>query len=504
MTFIVKVLFIDIILGWGSVILFWLAAVYFCFSGTKSYANIWQEKMRALSHFFIGLPFFIFFYLLIKINGVPEYIVYDHVQPHDSKYGSIYPAVKLHPIFQFSQFEQAGVITEDLSKFVASTDAFDDFKVKRIEHYPSIAGYVSYVNEIAILGLFFLWYVLINRLHNSLATISLYRRAIADPKISHYQDYLEASQPVRMLQPFKRKKARKALANISQIYNKQLTNYLALLNQKNPQPIYDSLIAQIRRCKSYNPTLNVDVVFKDLATKAQIKQLDDAMDYGSDHTLPSAQRLSNGFSSILSTALNNFLNEDYIVPSSITAADIQIKLPLKVVYQKDPLTYIVNNVEKTFTWVAFFPYPSADANSFEFAGYMENRPIHSGKFGVDKWQEVASACMAKTLLKKFLQNAENSEISKDAKSKDKVAAELAAIAQQKDSLFDDIYKESLNAAKGEMVDQAITLAIQQNSDSFDQIFAKTYELTITNIDGVFADLLSSGLFSLADSLEGDA
>jgi len=503
MTFIVKVLFIDIILGWGSVILFWSAAVYFCFFGTKSLANIGQEKMRAISHFFIGLPFFILFYLLIKINGVPEYMVYDHVKPQDSKYGSVYPAVKLHPILQFSHFEQAGIITADLSKFVASTKFFDEFKVKRIEHYPSIDGYVSYVNEVVILGLFFLWFLLINRLHNSLATISLYRRAIATPKVSHYKDYLEASQPVRMLQPFKRKKARKALAEISKIYNKQLTSYLALLNQKNPQPIYDSMIAQLSRCTSHSPTLHVDVVFTEIASKAQIKLIDDAMDYGSASTLPSAKQLSDGFSSILTTTLNNFLNEDYIVPSPLTAADIQIKLPLKVIYQQDPLIYIVNKVEKKFTWVAFFPLASTEANSFEFEGYFENRPIHTGKFGVDKWQKIASAYMAKTLVKKFFQSNENGEITTSAKSKEKLAAELAAIAHQKDSLFDEIYKETLSAAKGEMVDQAIALAIQQNSDSFDQIFAKTYDLTITNLDGVFADLFSSGLFSLADSLEGE-
>lgn len=111
--------------------------------------------------------------------------------------------------------------------------------------------------------------------------------------------------------------------------------------------------------------------------------------------------------------------------------------------------------------------------------------------------------MSKTFVEKFLQGSVNNEIAASTKSKERVAAELATIAQQKNSLFDDVYKETLNAAKGEMADQAIIMAIKQNSDIFDQIFAKTYDLTITNLDGVFADLLSSSLFSFADSLDGE-
>ncbi|MBA6356628.1 MULTISPECIES: hypothetical protein [unclassified Colwellia] len=504
MTFIFKVLFFDIILGWGSLFIFWSAAIYFCFCGTKSLANITKEKTRALSHFLIGLPFFLVFYFIIKINGVPEYMVYDHVKPLKSEYGIVYPAVQLHPLLQFSRFEQEGIITADLSKFVGNVKLFNAFKVQRIQNYSSINGYVSYVNEATLFGLFILWYLFVNRLHNSISTTSLYRHAIEKPKVCHYKDYLDASQSVRMFQPFKRKKARKALAEISNIYNKQLVSYLGLLNHKNPHSIYDSLIEQLSRCTVHSPTLNVDVIFEQMPSKQEIKLIDDVMDYGSDKTLPTSKQLSDGFSSILTTTLNNFLSEDYIVSSSsLTDTDIQIKLPFRVIFQQNPLIYLLEEVDKKFTWIAFASIISAQGNSFQFDGYFENKPKHTGKFGVDKWKDVATIFMSKTLVEKFLQGNANNQTAFITKSKEKIATELAALAQQKNNLFDDVYKETLSAAKGEMVDQAIAIAIKQNSDCFDLIFAKTYDLTITNLDGVFADLLSSGLFSLADSLEGE-
>lgn len=470
------------LVSWLSLIFFWLAAVIFCFWGSETSNKFWLRRIL------IGLPFFGVFCFLVFAFGVPRYFVYDHVPPQKMDGKLYYPAVKNHLILQGINYKTHGIITQDLSDFKAGDELFTAFKVKPLSVYPSATGLTRFTNELLLLGLFVIWWLLINKLHNASISSSLYREAKKSPSLASLNSYLNASSSLWLIQPIKRRKAKKEVLKIRLIYS----SYLQVVLNKCIQNVDDSaknvlslLSTDLKKFTLVNPRINVLAKLVDNSTPEDIKKFEANLDYGREYFLPSEMELGQQLSKSFADTLNKFLPETFVESSNEADA---IKLEGDFAYRAvGNATYQRGSIALQMAIGSTLRSPPQNNVIFcknnqylKLTEVLENKP--------QKSRLVSASIYAQYVVSDLILKTE--EINQSAKiEKANYEAKLAEITKQKTDLFDTLIKECKSASTEAAVVAGIAVVMQKNPEMVDKVMVSVYEFLSANSD-LIADIVA--------------
>ncbi|GIU33509.1 hypothetical protein L2719_07940 [Shewanella schlegeliana] len=466
-----------IVTYWFFLISFWSIAVACCFTGKEAIKHL--SVKRSIKHIMFGLPIFILFYFVVKAFGVPEFVVYDHVKPLKYQNEIIYPAVQIHPILQDARYERLGYINQDLSQFEPSVEIFAQFKTPRLEH-TTVHGLNSYINEAALLALILIWLLFTNKLHNSLSASDAYYDAIENPNLESYLSYINASQPIRFLQPIKRRKAKKTIKLITRFYNKIQVRFFERLYEKHPLPVYMTLIDYFNNNTESHPSLAFSVSTENASENALTKRMNDGAPFNQNYMLPNSSQLSKSLSESVIYVLNNLTAENYI--SYTSEAALAVNCPLQ--YQYSPHWLETEGKEKVIN-VFFSKKPNScnDAKTFIPEGMFS---IIKGVKQVKKSssnKEKVSIAVAKQIMPTFIKG---SAIALQAEAstvnKQQIQDKLKYISNKNKDLLDKVIRSGKDAVKDEVIDKVIEEALSQNAVFIDGMIGDVYDLVTEHSD----------------------
>lgn len=470
------------LVSWLSLIFFWLAAAIFCFWGSETNNKFWLRRL------FIGLPFFSVFCFLVFAFGVPRYFVYDHVPPQKMDGKLYYPAVKNHLIFQGINYKTHGIITQDLRDFKAGDELFTAFKVKPLSVYPSATGLTRFTNELLLLGLFFTWWLLINKLHNASIASNLYREAKKSPSLASLNSYLNASSSLWLIQPLKRRKAKKEMVKIRLIYSSYLEVVLnkCIQNADNSaKGLLTLLSTELKRFTQTNPRINVQTKLIDNSTPESIKQFEANADYGRDYFLPTETDLGEEISKSFADTLNKFLPETFI---EVTTDAKAIKLVGDFAYRAVGNLKYRNGKTATNIAIGTKSKPNQQSNTIFCKADQCLKQVRVIEDKKAKSQKISASFYAQYIASDLILKTE--EINHSAKiEKSNYEAKLAEIKKQKTDLFDILIKECKSASTEAAVVAGIAVVIQKNPELVDKVMVNVYEFLSANSD-LIADLVA--------------
>jgi hypothetical protein len=473
------------LLGWGSTLIFWAAALFFCFIGSEVALKYWKRKLL------IGAPFFVFFLFIVYAFGVPKYFVYDHVEPKMLNGEPYYPAVKNHIIFQGPSFKTYGVISKDLKEFKSEESYFSSFGEPALKDYPSVSGIKSWINEIALICYFFLWLFLINKLHNASAATALYKEALKANRLANYQSYLNASQAIRFLQPFKRRNARSEFQKIRQIYIQSLnTLLLRLANQGNASSrlVLLYLSEQLRRATDSYPVVSAKGHIEDVTTASDIEAHEKGIEYDRSYFKPEDSELSTALSNSVARTLNQFLPEVFLKGNDnddnatikincTLGARLQSSTGLKDSDGKASLVAVFGRLEK-----------ESDCHTF----IMRNS-IYSIPPTFKKGQQADSRKYCANKIAQIVTNDtlfSNSTLSTDdSANADVVKAKLKDIEAKQSRLFDAIIDECKSTTRDAVLTEAVAYALKNNEVLVDSVMSEMHQLLAENTN-VYSQIIA--------------
>lgn len=463
------------LLGWGSTLLFWAAALFFCYIGTEVVTKYWKRKLL------LGTPFFLLFLFVVHAYGVPRYFVYDDVPPKLVEGKPYYPAVKNHLIFQGAAYKKYGVISQDLSDFISNDTYFSAFGVTPLKEYPSVSGFKSWVNELTLVGFFLLWYVFINKLHNASAASALYKAARRNNRLQYYQSYLTASKPIRFLQPFKRRKAKRDFQKIRQVYITYLIELLNKLSNQSPAASSGVLLYianQLRTSSQWYPSVATFVEIDDLTGEEEIEAYEKKAEYDRRYFKPSNEELGSALNTRLVETLNQFLPESLLkskVTDEIPSMELHCKLVCKVTGN---ITYGDSSAATRLT-VAGKQQPVTNNQTLIMRRNVNTFPkkITSGK-------SEASRKYCATQVAQFITNDTLFMPSKvtqaSVESEDALQARLQQATERQNQLFDAIIEECKSAGKDIVIGEVINQALKNNEVLVDRAMSELYQLLSDN------------------------
>ena len=416
---------------------------------------------------------------------MPRYFVYDHVSPQTIGGKLYYPAVKNHMIFQSIKYKTHGMISQDLSDFKSGDEYFTQFRIKPLATYPSATGLTRFTNELLLIGLFFIWWLLINKLHNASIATNLYREAKASPSLERLSSYLNASSSLRFIQPIKRRKSKKQATKLRLIYRIYLNAVLekcAVNADVTAKPTLTFISNELKRFKQTNPRINVQTKLIDI-TPAQNKQrFEENAVYGQDYFVPTQSDLGNQIAEALAETLNKFLPEPFIEPKHDPQA---IHLETNVEYSITG--QVTTPAGETATAISTRSSTSnADRNNIIL--YKNVHPLKQPKVTKGerkKSQDVASVEFAQFLSNQLILNSET--VNESAKiEKSQYEAKIADMKRQKTDLFDSIIKECKSAGTEAAVLVAVGVAMDKNPELVDKAMVNVYEFLSANSELITA------------------
>ncbi len=464
------------LLGWGSTLIFWAAALFFCFIGSEVALKYWKRK------FLIGAPFFAIFLFIVYAFGVPKYFVYDHVEPKMLNGEPYYPAVKNHIIFQGPSFKTYGVISKDLKEFKSEESYFSSFGVAPLKDYPSVSGIKSWINEITLICYFLLWLFLINKLHNASAATALYKEALKANRLANYQSYLNASQAIRFLQPFKRRNARSEFQKVRQVYIQSLNNMLLrLANQGNTSSrlVLLYLSEQLRTATEPYPVVSAKGQIVDETTASDIEVHEKGIEYDRTYFKPEDNELSHALSNSVARTLNQFLPE-VLLKGSDNESNASIKVNCALRARLQSSTGLKNSEGKASLVVVFGkPEKESDCHTFVMRNtiysippsFKKGQQAESRKFCANK---IAQIVTNDTL---FPDSTLSSDKSVDA---DVIRAKLKEIEARQNRLFDAIIDECKSTAKEAVLTETVAYALKNNEVLVDSVMSEMHQLLAEN------------------------
>ncbi|MEG3766397.1 hypothetical protein [Alteromonas sp. 14N.309.X.WAT.G.H12] len=478
------------LLDWLSTIFFWGAAFYFCFIGTEVGLKYWKRKLV------VGVPFFLLFVFLVQAFGVPRYFVYDHVEPKVIEGKAYYPAVKNHLIFQGPAFKEYGVINQDLTEFQKNESYFNAFSVAPLEDYPSVQGIKRWANELILLAYFVLWLLLLNKMQNASAASALYKNARKMGRLEGYQAYLDASHPIRFLQPIRRHNAKRHFSEIRQVYIQSLHRILNSLSlgANEQSAAFISYISQ-KLEESINPwpSINVEGKIDDITTSQDAALHESGVDLKRDHYKPSDTDLSEALSNSLTRTLNLFLPEAFLQQESDPHdATIALSCPLTMRAQmqcelKD------SNKKITLVAVAGKEEPDSIRPVLPLSKVISPFPAKIYQHGQDKNIKLCANTLAQLVVNDALfTNTKMVDISNEDEKA--LQDELAHIKARQIPLFDAILREYKTTAKGALLAESINAAIKHNEAQFDSLVADLHQLIGENTN-LYADFVAQEVVS---------
>lgn len=473
------------LLGWGSILAFWAAALFFCFIGTEVGFKYWKRKLV------IGLPFFLLFYFLVHAFGVPKYFVYDHVEPKLLNGQSYYPAVKNHIIFQGPSFKTYGVISEDLEDFKSEETYFSAFGVSAREDYPSVVGIKSWINEIILISYFLLWYIFINKLHNASAATALYKEARKENRLEQYQSYLNASQAIRFLQPFKRRNARREFHKIRQVYIQYLeTMLLKLANQANEssRPVLLYLADQLRTSVEWYPTVTAQGHIEDLTTTPDIEAHEKGVEFDRRYFKPTDNELSDALGSSVAKTLNQFLPEALLKgTSSSETSTVALNCKLRCrIADSSQLKKGDGRASLVLVWGDVNQHPSGKNLIFQDKLYTYPPTFKEGK------SEASRKFCANQIAQSVTNNVlfpNTQKVNIQEGDDKKIQAKLKEIEARQSRVFDAIIDECKSTARDAVLAETISYALKNNEVLVDRAMSEMHQLLAENTN-LYAQIIA--------------
>ncbi|MEW9798495.1 hypothetical protein [Alteromonas sp. CYL-A6] len=476
-----KLLFLD----WLSILFFWGTAFFFCFVGSEVGLKYWKRKL------IIGTPFFALFVFLVQAFGVPRYFVYDHIKPLPLNGELHYPAVKNHIIFQGASFKEYGVISKDLKDFKSNEKYFSAFNVAPLDEYPSVIGIKSWVNEIILVSFFVLWLIFLNKLHNASAASELYREARKNSRIASYQSYLNASQPIRFLQPIKRRHAKRELFKIRQIYLQSMQSVINMLFRRADElskPLLAYLAQHLNNPSTYQPALAVQAKVSDVTTQEEKETYQKNVDYGPDYFMPDDREMSVALTQRLVKTLNQFLPETFFIEGTSATNTPLIELTCNLACR----SYSTLKTEDGETGSLFLWFVKAEPipknNHLILRNPTRSFPPNVAKGKQDRSRIYCSAKLAQLVLNDTLFG----QVAK--KENDEVTAasfetKLAELKQRQNNIFDTIIDECKSVARDTVLAEGVNMAIKKNEVLFDSLMADMHVLIAEHAD-IYASLVA--------------
>jgi hypothetical protein len=463
------------LLGWGSTLLFWAAALFFCYIGTEVITKYWKRKLL------LGTPFFLLFLFIVHAYGVPRYFVYDDVPPKLVDGKPYYPAVKNHLIFQGPAYKKYGVISEGLTDFIDNDKYFSAFGIAPLKDYPSVSGIKSWVNELTLVGFFLLWYVFINKVHNASAASALYKTARKNNRLQYYQSYLTASKPIRFLQPFKRRNARRDFEKIRQVYITYLVQLLNKLSNQAPATSSGVLLYmanQLQTSSQWYPCVSTLVQIDDLTGEKEIDAYEKKAEYDRGYFKPSNAELCSALNTRLVETLNQFLPEKLLksnIADELPSIELQCRLVCKVTGN---ITYGDSSSATRLT-VAGSQQQAITNQTLVMRRNVNTFPkeITSGK------QEVSRKYCA-TQIAQFITSdtlfTPSQVTQAPVENEHVLQTRLKQVEARQNQLFDAIIEECKSAGKDLVIGEAIHQALKNNEVLVDRGMSELYQLLADN------------------------
>ncbi|MBU2978231.1 hypothetical protein [Alteromonas sp. C1M14] len=473
------------LLDWMSVLFFWGAALFFCFIGTEAGFKYWKRKLL------IGVPFFLLFVFLVQAWGAPRYFVYDDVAPQMLDGKPYYPAVKNHLIFQRPSFKTYGVISQDLTDFKQDDTLFASFKVTPLKRYPSVSGIKGWTNELILLAYFVLWFLLLNKMHNASAASLLYREARNIGRLEGYRRYLNASHPIRFLQPIKRRNAKRQFNEIRMIYIRSLQAVLNSLiaQSKGTSSTTLAFISQ-RLSDSINPrpSINAKGLIEDITTKDDETLYEANVDLKRSHYTPSNHDLSHALTNSLTQTLNQFLPEPFLQVAD-DPLDATIALNCELVMRAYARSELKDSKKKLTLVVVANKTPQDDnEHCLALRHQISPFPPKIYQHGREKSKKLCANTLAQMVVNDTLFST-TQMVNVSAENALALKTKLAQIKARQNALFDTIIQECKSTAKDAALAESINYVIKQNEALFDSVMSDVHQLIADN-SNLYADFVA--------------